>query len=274
MSVLVVVASVTLAVLALVGWVVSVADSAPNLTQLKPQVQGQLSQVFAANGQSLGYIQSDNLRTPVTSRQIPADPPRGDGRDRGPPLLPARRARLHRHHPRGIQGPVQRGRRAPGRLDADDAAGPQPVSAARDPEPALQDRSGEARRAAVQAPRSRVDPVQLSQRRPVRDRRRPDRIRRRRGVADVLQQAGVEARPGAGGAARRDAAGAVRLQPVHSPRARAPAPPRRAAGDGRIALHHPGAGRHGRGVAASGGPERLVQHPSGSRTCSTTSSSS
>ncbi|HEV3053177.1 MAG TPA: biosynthetic peptidoglycan transglycosylase, partial [Solirubrobacteraceae bacterium] len=71
MSVLVLVSSVTLAVLALVGWVVSVADSAPNLSQLKPQVQGQLSQVFAANGQSLGYIQSDNLRTPVTSRQIP-----------------------------------------------------------------------------------------------------------------------------------------------------------------------------------------------------------
>jgi penicillin-binding protein 1A len=71
MSVLVLVSSVTLAVLALVGWVVSVADSAPNLNQLKPQVQGQLSQVFAANGQSLGYIQSDNLRTPVTSAQIP-----------------------------------------------------------------------------------------------------------------------------------------------------------------------------------------------------------
>ncbi|HWE34105.1 MAG TPA: transglycosylase domain-containing protein [Solirubrobacteraceae bacterium] len=71
MSVLIAVSSVTLAVLALVGWVVSVADSAPNLNQLKPQVQGQLSQVFAANGQSLGYIQSDNLRTPVTQRQIP-----------------------------------------------------------------------------------------------------------------------------------------------------------------------------------------------------------
>jgi penicillin-binding protein 1A len=71
MSVLVFISSVTLAVLALVGWVVSVADSAPNLTQLKPQVPGQLSQVFAADGQSLGYIQSDTLRTPVTATQIP-----------------------------------------------------------------------------------------------------------------------------------------------------------------------------------------------------------
>jgi penicillin-binding protein 1A len=57
--------------LALVGWVVSVADSAPNLDQLKPVVQGTLSQVFASNGQSLGYIQSDNLRTPVPSWRIP-----------------------------------------------------------------------------------------------------------------------------------------------------------------------------------------------------------
>jgi penicillin-binding protein 1A len=65
------VCGVTLGALAFVGWVVSVADSAPNLDQLNPQVPGQLSQVFGANGQSLGFIQSDVLRSAVTPNQIP-----------------------------------------------------------------------------------------------------------------------------------------------------------------------------------------------------------
>ncbi len=71
MSFLLGICGVTLGALAFVGWVVSVADSAPNLDQLKPQLPGQLSQVFAANGQSLGFIQSDVLRKAVTIRQIP-----------------------------------------------------------------------------------------------------------------------------------------------------------------------------------------------------------
>jgi penicillin-binding protein 1A len=65
------VCTIALAVLALVGWVVGVADSAPNLNQLKPRKPGGLSQVFAANGQSLGYIQSDVLSSPVTRQEIP-----------------------------------------------------------------------------------------------------------------------------------------------------------------------------------------------------------
>jgi penicillin-binding protein 1A len=56
---------------AVVGWVVSVADSAPNLSELKPRTPGQLSQVFAANGQRLGYINSPVLRTPVSGSRIP-----------------------------------------------------------------------------------------------------------------------------------------------------------------------------------------------------------
>jgi penicillin-binding protein 1A len=71
LSVLVSVCGVTLAALALVGWVVGVADSAPNISQLKPRVPGQLSQVFAADGESLGYIQSDVLRSPVSAHRIP-----------------------------------------------------------------------------------------------------------------------------------------------------------------------------------------------------------
>jgi penicillin-binding protein 1A len=70
-STIVSVCGVALGALALVGWVVGVADSAPNLDQLKPHKHGGLSEVFAANGQSLGWIQSDVLSTPVKASQIP-----------------------------------------------------------------------------------------------------------------------------------------------------------------------------------------------------------
>jgi penicillin-binding protein 1A len=53
------------------GWIVRTANSAPPLSSLKAKDYGQLSQVFAADGTSLGYIQSDNLRTPIPSSQIP-----------------------------------------------------------------------------------------------------------------------------------------------------------------------------------------------------------
>jgi penicillin-binding protein 1A len=66
------VCGVALAALALVGWVVGVAESAPDIKQLKPQDPGQTSEVFAADGSSLGKIQSDILRTVVHNQQIPA----------------------------------------------------------------------------------------------------------------------------------------------------------------------------------------------------------
>ena len=50
----------------------------------------------------------------------------GDGRDRGPPLLRARRRRLRGHRARGLEGPQRRPRR-PGRLDDHAAARPQPL---------------------------------------------------------------------------------------------------------------------------------------------------
>src|SRR4051794_6826234 len=60
-----------LGVLGVVGWVVSVATSGPSLDSLKPQDQGATSVVYAADGQRLGFIQADVLRTPITSRAIP-----------------------------------------------------------------------------------------------------------------------------------------------------------------------------------------------------------
>jgi penicillin-binding protein 1A len=57
--------------IAAVGYVLHVAQSAPALATLRPLVGGGSSQVFAANGTRLGFIQSDQLRTPVSWNQIP-----------------------------------------------------------------------------------------------------------------------------------------------------------------------------------------------------------
>jgi penicillin-binding protein 1A len=60
-----------LGALAVVGWVAAVADSAPTIDQLTANTPGAVSQVFASDGSSLGYIHSLVLRVPVRSSQIP-----------------------------------------------------------------------------------------------------------------------------------------------------------------------------------------------------------
>jgi penicillin-binding protein 1A len=71
MSVILATSGLALGVLGVVGWVVATADSAPNINDLKPRDPGQISQVFAADGTSLGYIQSDTLRTAVPGNKLP-----------------------------------------------------------------------------------------------------------------------------------------------------------------------------------------------------------
>ncbi len=57
--------------LAIAGWVVNIAQSAPALSGLRAQLVGSPSQVFAADGSLLGYISSPSVRTPVPASQIP-----------------------------------------------------------------------------------------------------------------------------------------------------------------------------------------------------------
>jgi penicillin-binding protein 1A len=54
-----------------VGWVISVASTAPPLDTSKPIELGATSRVYAADGTRLGFIQANELRTPVASREIP-----------------------------------------------------------------------------------------------------------------------------------------------------------------------------------------------------------
>jgi penicillin-binding protein 1A len=62
---------VVLAGLAGVGYVISIAASAPPLSSLKPRVTGNNTRVFAADGKPLGFIQADDLHLPMRSAEIP-----------------------------------------------------------------------------------------------------------------------------------------------------------------------------------------------------------
>jgi penicillin-binding protein 1A len=72
LTVLIVAVVVGLAGLGVIGWVLSTAASAPPLASLKPKDPGSVSEVLAANGTRLGFIQADDLRQPVPTSQIPA----------------------------------------------------------------------------------------------------------------------------------------------------------------------------------------------------------
>jgi penicillin-binding protein 1A len=52
-------------------WVLDVAASAPSIDTLKPADSGANSKVYDADGNSLGYVQSDILRTPVDLADMP-----------------------------------------------------------------------------------------------------------------------------------------------------------------------------------------------------------
>jgi penicillin-binding protein 1A len=66
-------ATLIVGVIAAAGYVLSVARSAPSIDGLHPILSGGSSQVFAADGTRLGFIQSDQLRSPVSWGEIPED---------------------------------------------------------------------------------------------------------------------------------------------------------------------------------------------------------
>jgi penicillin-binding protein 1A len=59
--------------LAVAGWVIGIMASAPPLDSIKPVEQGAASVVYAADGQRLGFITADTLRTPVPREAIPTN---------------------------------------------------------------------------------------------------------------------------------------------------------------------------------------------------------
>jgi penicillin-binding protein 1A len=60
-------------VLSAAGYVFAVAATAPDLGELKAQDKGQTSVIYAADGSRLGYVQSDEVRTPVPWPDLTTD---------------------------------------------------------------------------------------------------------------------------------------------------------------------------------------------------------
>jgi penicillin-binding protein 1A len=58
--------------LSVVGYILAVASTAPNINELRPIDQGSTSKIYAADGHLLGYVQSNEIRTPVAWRDMPA----------------------------------------------------------------------------------------------------------------------------------------------------------------------------------------------------------
>ena len=67
------VGALAIGTIAAVAYVMNVLHTAPKLSSLHPLLSYGSSQVFAADGTRLGYIQADQLRSPVGLGQIPAD---------------------------------------------------------------------------------------------------------------------------------------------------------------------------------------------------------
>src|SRR5918992_1588504 len=63
---------VAIALLAVVGWVIATAASA-DLDDLKPIDKGETSAIYAADGSLLGYVQADDIRTPIPWDQMTLD---------------------------------------------------------------------------------------------------------------------------------------------------------------------------------------------------------
>jgi penicillin-binding protein 1A len=68
---MVVLVGIGIAGLSVVGWVVSTAASAPELTTLKERDPGSNSEVLAADGTRLGFISADELSRPVEGDRLP-----------------------------------------------------------------------------------------------------------------------------------------------------------------------------------------------------------
>ena len=70
-TVAVIIAAIVIVGLSAVGYVVGIANSAPDLDTLKPLDPGRNSIVYAADGKQLGIIQNDVQRRPIASSAIP-----------------------------------------------------------------------------------------------------------------------------------------------------------------------------------------------------------
>jgi penicillin-binding protein 1A len=64
-------AAAAIGALSVVGYILAVAATAPNVNDLKPINKGASTEIFAANGRRLGYVNSSTIRTPIAWSDMP-----------------------------------------------------------------------------------------------------------------------------------------------------------------------------------------------------------
>src|SRR3989442_13150700 len=82
------IASVVIAALAAVGYVIAIANSAPDISKLQPIDKGSTSIIYAADGSRLGDVHSDTIRTPITWVDLPPVPRQAPAAIEDPPFDP------------------------------------------------------------------------------------------------------------------------------------------------------------------------------------------
>ena len=262
---------VAIAVIAVTSWVLDVAADAPSLATCKPIDQGGNSALYAADGSKLGR---DRLRRSAHAgldRAHPQEPAAGDGGDRGPALLRARR-----HRPRGDRAAPRSRTSKPARRSRAARRSPSSWSAtSASPTPSRTSNARSSRRSWRRVRRSAT--------------RRQEILGSYLNIASYgtiegstavgvqaasriyFRQAGLEADPAAGGAAGRAAAGALRIQPDPQPRGGPRAPQPGAAADGQARLHLRRSRRGGAARRASASTSPTPTSTTASPTSSTTS---
>ena len=232
---------VGVALLRAVGYVIAIAADTPPLSELKPRDKGETSVVYAADGSRLGYVRSDEVRTPVPWSDMPPEVREA--------TVAIEDERFYEHEGVDFSAIIRAGVK---NLESGDAVQggstitQQLVRALYIEDPGAQlraqDPRGEAgagaRGRASRPGRQELDPARVPELGPVRDERGPH-VDRHRGRGDhVLLEARAQPRAARVGAARRPPAGALAVQPVPEPDRGARAAQRGAAQDGRQRVHH------------------------------------
>ena len=252
-----VITAVIVATIAVVAYVLNVAAAATPPNRLHPLVTGGSSQVFASDGTRLGFIQSDELRTPVGWNAIPANLRNA--------TVAIEDQRFYKHHGVDYTGIFRAavkdalsGETLQGGFHDHDAADAQPLPRQRQAHVQAEDHRGQDGARLRERTLQALHPHRIPQQRALRDRRGPDGGRRPGSRADLLQQTGLPARPPASGAARGPAAGALPVQPVRQPQRSAAAAQRGAEQDGRTALRVEGRRQAGRTCPAGSRTRELL----------------
>ena len=218
-------------------------------SELKPHDKGENSEIFAADGSRLGYVQSDIIRTPVPWSSMP--------RDMRLATVAIEDERFYKHKGVDYGAIVRAGVKnieSGTTVQGGSTITQQLVRALyiKDPKRNFERKIREAKLASeLEKEHSKTWILrELPQRRALRHGGRAHGDRRRGGVVHVLQQARAQPDAGRVGAARRPAPGALAVQPVPQPHRRHHPPQRGAGEDGGEPLHHHRRGRGGRRQAA------------------------